>query len=62
MKYFVHPRKPSKKAHIWTGVDTYCRMYSTGGISASSNFKVFDTPMGRPVCALCESKRRSLEH
>ena len=60
MKYLIHPRKPSKKAHIWTGSDTYCRMYSTGGISKNSKFEVYDTAMGRPVCALCDAKRRAL--
>lgn len=61
MTYLVHPRKPSKKAHLWDGLDTYCRMYSTGGISARSHFRVFADPQGRPVCALCALKLKKRE-
>lgn len=32
MEYLFRPRSEKGAAHIWTGNDTACRMWSTGGI------------------------------
>lgn len=53
MKYLVHKRKPSKKAHIWSGVDTMCHAYENGVISPNSSFVVADGPGGASVCETC---------
>lgn len=40
-------------AHVWTGSDTACRQYSTGGIKNRHRYTVTDTPDGRQVCKNC---------
>jgi hypothetical protein len=52
-RYLVS-KKQKSVAHIWTGTDTACRMYSTGGMS-KSNKSVFDNPNGKPICMMCKS-------
>ena len=51
---FLVSKKKKNVAHIWTGNDTACRMYSTGGMSKFKK-SVLDTPNGRLICFLCES-------
>lgn len=52
MKYYFF-NKRSAAAHIWTGSDTACRMYSTGGIR--QNGKVHDSHGARRVCNMCQN-------
>ena len=52
-KYLVS-KKQKSVAHIWTGADTACRMYSTGGMSKSKK-SVSDNPNGKPICTMCKS-------
>jgi hypothetical protein len=40
------------KAHIWTGTDTACRMYSTGGLRPKK-FAIYTSPNGHAVCHMC---------
>jgi hypothetical protein len=40
------------RAHLWDGVDTLCRMWSTGGL-AKRKFSVQDKDLGLPVCSMC---------
>lgn len=62
MKYLINTksrknRKSSKKprkAHIWVGKDTACRMYSTNGLSKNLH-TVEDSTLGLEVCALCSN-------
>jgi hypothetical protein len=54
MGYFYNPKKKNTAAHIWTGTDTYCRMFSTGGLNPGIK-KVFDTTMGKRVCQMCQT-------
>lgn len=49
--YLVRIR--GRTAHIWTGSDTACRQYSTGGIKHPHRYTVTDTPDGRQVCKNC---------
>jgi hypothetical protein len=53
--------KKKSSAHLWDGVDTVCRLYSTGGMSKKKK-QVTTTTYGRPVCSLClsvNSKRKN---
>jgi len=51
--------EPQPPAHLWDGEDTACRMWSTGGISRHTSYRVSDTPEGRPICGVCEEKTRA---
>ena len=54
MRYLVRERKGI--AHIWDGVDTLCRMYSTGGINKHrqrNKWVISDDKMNRKVCLMC---------
>lgn len=53
--------KKKSSAHLWNGVDTVCRLYSTGGMSKKKK-QVTTTAHGRPICSLClsvNSKRKN---
>jgi hypothetical protein len=52
-RYLVSKKKKSV-AHIWTGNDTACRMYSTGGMSKFKK-SVSDNTHGKPICTMCQS-------
>jgi len=52
MPYYFF-KKRSTAAHIWTGEDTACRMYSTGGLRKSG--KVFDDRGERRICTMCRN-------
>jgi hypothetical protein len=41
-----------ERAHIWTGGDTACRMWSTGGLG-TRGYEVHDDPGGRKICQMC---------
>jgi hypothetical protein len=58
MPYYFF-KKRSAAAHIWTGEDTACRMYSTGGLRKSG--KVFDDRGERRVCTMCKNVMSSQE-
>lgn len=58
MQYFLVDRGAKRRdrgrppvAHIWDGIDTLCRMHSTGGISRPG--RVTESTEGRSVCRLC---------
>jgi hypothetical protein len=40
------------KSHIWTGDDTACRMWSTGGLNRTRRWVVEDKAL-RPICTMC---------
>ena len=48
--------KPNKRkvAHYFEDDDTYCRMWSTGGMRQSM-YGVFDEAMNLPICKMCKS-------
>ena len=52
MQYAINPKKNKSVAHVWTGTDTACRMYSTGGMR-KKRYKLFTDPMGKPLCVMC---------
>jgi hypothetical protein len=51
---YLISKKQKSVAHIWTGNDTACRMYSTGGMSKSRK-SVSDNPNGKPICVMCKA-------
>lgn len=50
--YLVRKKK-AKTAHLWTGFDTVCRMYSTGGLRKKAYQAVHDSAL--PICTMCQS-------
>lgn len=59
MKPIFLVRKPCKKkrlvAHIWTGEDTACRMWSTGGIPHKERYETSIDQRGAPICTMCRA-------
>ena len=51
MEYLVRKRGTGR-AHIWLGVDTLCRMASTGGLRPH-RYRLANTHYGLPVCTMC---------
>lgn len=49
--YLVRKKK-STVAHIWTGRDTACRMYSTGGL-VKRKYELSASSRNLPTCAMC---------
>jgi len=56
LEYLVRKR-PTGKAHYWEGIDTLCRMASTGGLQLR-RYKVAANSGGRPVCHMCSNAKR----
>lgn len=54
MKFFIK-NKGKARAHLWTGTDTVCRMYSTGGLGrkADKRYSVQESTRGRYICTMC---------
>jgi len=48
---YIAMRESAKRAHVWTGTDTVCRMASTGGL----NLRKFDwmAETSLPLCGCC---------
>lgn len=58
MKYLVSRVKHWKKrAHLWDGADTFCRMYLTGGLR-QDRYEVADTHEGKPICLMCSTQAK----
>lgn len=55
-RIWIRSGRPPLVAHLWTGSDTVCRMYSTGGITRPSAFRVAETTEGRRICRLCSGE------
>jgi hypothetical protein len=54
MEYFYNEKRKKTAAHIWTGEDTACRMFSTGGLSLGKK-KVYKELDDRRVCLMCQT-------
>ena len=50
----------TKKAHLWNGLDTFCNMWSTGGLGYK--YDLFNTDLHRDICTMCFNKKRKLDH
>jgi hypothetical protein len=53
MQYLIREKGQKTAAHIWTGIDTSCTMYSTGGLTSSKGYRLSDSNEGRKVCTMC---------
>jgi len=54
MEILVNKRKRSPIAHLWTGYDTACRQWSTGGIKAKKQYAVLPDNSGHfQICTMC---------
>ncbi len=55
--YLIHcyaRRGKKSRAHLWTGTDTVCRMWSTGGL-AKSKYDTYDDSRGLKICTMCQA-------
>lgn len=59
MKYLIRDKGKIKAYHIWTGDDTACRMWSTGGMQKKKGYTLHDETMGLRLCCMCENNERS---
>lgn len=55
---FLVSRKKNRRAHIWTGADTICRMASTGGLPLKKYLIVQTIDPDHLVCEICLYKQR----
>lgn len=53
MRYLIRKNK-AKTKHFWTGLDTLCRLYSTGGMN-KHKFDIVDE-CSLPLCRMCYNK------
>lgn len=51
-RYLLRVSKDKPAAHVWTGKDTACRMWSSGGLSPSG-MRLAESQMGHRLCKLC---------
>ena len=55
-EYLIRNATKKQKAHLWTGKDTFCKMWSTGGLSLNHDpkaYSLFDSCLGREICSMC---------
>lgn len=54
MTYLYQQRKKSKK-HIWdsNNNDTYCTMWSTGGLKKNKDWLLSEREPGKETCTMC---------
>lgn len=51
---------PSGRTHLWTGDDTACRMWSTGGLPSKHKYRFFIAPPS-DFCINCHADRHVTE-
>ena len=51
--YLIRDKGQKKAAHIWTGDDTACRMWSTGGLKQNRGYTLWPHTDGHEVCHMC---------
>lgn len=63
IKYIYQPNKKSKK-HIWNEEkkDTYCKMWSTGGLKKNKDWTISDTVIGKETCSMCKAKIKKVHY
>ncbi len=50
--------KSGNVAHIWDGADTFCTMWSTGGLKVNRGYSVKSQLLGRRICQQCAANYR----
>jgi hypothetical protein len=53
-KFLIRNDGKKQKAHIWNGLDTLCRMYSTGGLG-TDNYELYDNNLDNDICTMCSN-------
>jgi thiamine biosynthesis protein ThiC len=53
---FLVRKKKAVTAHTWTGYDTVCRLYSTGGMNKKRYEVVSKSDL--PLCTMCGNKAK----
>lgn len=54
-------RQEKPTYHLWTGNDTACRMWSTGGLANKHKYELFETldhPEDFHLCTMCNPIKR----
>ena len=55
MEFLIRKKRSKQKvAHYWNGADSYCRMWSTGGMRQSL-YAVHAESSRLPICMMCKS-------
>lgn len=52
--FYLLRKSLKSKAHLWDGADTYCRLYSTGGL-VKTKYQLFDETHEQPICTMCKN-------
>jgi hypothetical protein len=52
--FLLNPNKHKSSAHLWTGSNTVCKLYGTGGMNKSRQM-LSTTTRGKPICTMCLS-------
>lgn len=61
MNYLISKNRDSKKkVHLWNNEDTYCKMYSTGGLS-QKKYIVSDNTENKEICQMCKNVQNGLK-
>lgn len=58
--YLLNPTKRKSVAHLWTGTDTVCRMYSTKGLKEERQ-ELTETTLGKRICTMCAIVKRKTQ-
>lgn len=53
-------KKKAKVAHYWDGQDTFCRLFSTGGM-AQRRYELKKEKEGLTICAMCISNSKKIK-
>lgn len=58
IKYLLNPLRRGTAAHIWTGEDTACHMWSTNGMNKKkTGLTVSDNSGEHRICLMCTNNR-----
>ena len=57
MQYLINSKKKKGRAHLWKDKDTYCSMYSTGGM-LQHKYALYDKTHERDICIMCQNVYR----
>ena len=50
---YLAKKHKSKVVHFWTGTDTVCRQWSSGGMVNKDDYEIVTNTLGRDICHQC---------
>lgn len=50
---YLYRQKGKTAAHVWTGTDTACRMWTTGGMRQTKSYVKVEERGERRLCNMC---------